>query len=129
MTATLIALSSFLLVLAFELWRLKARREHHAQRPTAEARDLPDPSEHAVKLGERLRLATTIADYSARADIESFCHTRQIDTGTWWDTAHLTAEEPVERQYVTNAVEYLHLRQRIVRHPLQQQLVRFTHER
>ena len=95
------------------------------RRLAAATTGLPPPDENAVKLGERLRLATVIADYSARSDIESFCCTRLTETGTWWDTSTLVADDEHERQFVANAVAYLHLCERLVPNPSNPRLVRF----
>ncbi|MEO8153594.1 MAG: hypothetical protein ABI605_11030 [Rhizobacter sp.] len=83
------------------------------------------PSESAVKLGERLRLATAIADYSSRADIESFCMTAELDGISWWNTQCVRMDDGIEQAYVDNAVGYLHLRGHLRRHPVKAYLVRF----
>lgn len=85
----------------------------------------PEPDEHAVKLGETLRLGMQIADYSARSDIESMC--QQVEQGplTWWDTRQ-TDDDEYTRTYVHNACAFLYLRGRLVRHPQHAHLVRFS---
>ena len=86
---------------------------------------LPPPSDGAVKLAETLRLATTIADYTAVADIESMCTSEPRSDGSWWNVADVIGSA-AEIQYVANAVDYLHLRGRLTRHEQLPHLVRFA---
>jgi hypothetical protein len=83
------------------------------------------PTDGAVKLGETLRLAVTIAEYASRADIECGCKTATRDGATWWNTNDFYGDETVEREFVRNAVAFLHLRGRIEAHPQEPSLVRF----
>ena len=43
------------------------------------------PQAHADRLGETLRLATAIADDSARCDIECHCVAERMGQHTWYD--------------------------------------------
>jgi hypothetical protein len=85
------------------------------------------PDEHAVTLGETLRLGLQIADYASRSDIESMCvPVRFDDKGvTWYDTAKVDDDE-YTRTYVHNACAFLHLRRKLIRHPAHAHLVRFS---
>jgi hypothetical protein len=80
----------------------------------------PTLGEFADQLGEQLRLAKTIADAAAQCDVESYCPCEQLGRFGWYDTSavHPDAE-------IGDAVRYLELRQRMVRHPQQRHLVRF----
>lgn len=86
---------------------------------------LQQPDEHAVKLGETLRLGMQIAEYSSRSDIESMCVQVQHGRERWWDTQQIEDDE-YTRQYVHNACAFMHLRGRLVRHPVHAHLVRFS---
>lgn len=80
---------------------------------------------HAERLGETLRMATHIADYSARSDIESACSFERDDGYTWFDIARTAYMSPEEYGFISAAVRYLSLRGHITRHPDQPHLVRF----
>jgi hypothetical protein len=79
--------------------------------------------EHAKRLGERLRLATELADDVARSDIESYCAIEHADKHDWYDTHH--SDPATDSDAVAKAVRYLDLRNRVTHHPQQPHLVRF----
>ena len=82
---------------------------------------------HAERLGETLRLATQIADESARADVEINCTFQQMGNHTWYDTASpATLLGADAADMVATALRYLRLRDRVVTHPTQSHLVRFA---
>lgn len=90
-------------------------------RPTA-----PSTLEHfANELGERLRLATEIADAAARGEIESYCAPEMLGTRKWYDTLAVSPGAPEIEAGVDRALRYLELRTRLFRHPQQKHLVRF----
>jgi hypothetical protein len=78
----------------------------------------------SVKLGETLRLALCIADDSARADIECECDQVRLDGVTWYDTRDAGKGDALAGEIVDNAVRFLHLRGRLVKHPTDGHLVR-----
>lgn len=78
----------------------------------------------AVKLGETLRLALCIADDSARADIECECNAVQLEGVTWYDTREAGHGDALAITWVENAVKFLHLRDKLVKHPTAAYLVR-----
>lgn len=82
---------------------------------------------HATQLGQMLRLAVAIADEAAHTDISSFCCSQRMGNHTYYDTSALDpAASPQDRQAVESAVEYLHLRGRVARHPAHGSLLRFN---
>jgi len=83
------------------------------------------PDANAVRLGETLRLATQIAEYSSRSDIETLCPPVDKEAVRWWDTTGIDDDE-LTRCYVHNACAYLHLRGGLIRHPMVPHLVRFS---
>jgi hypothetical protein len=85
----------------------------------------PAPDDGATKLGDTIRLAMTIADYSARADIETFCRFERIACIHWYDLDTLKDGDALDQQFVANAVDYLHLRKKLRRHAVRSQLVTF----
>ena len=87
---------------------------------------LPPVSDGAVKLGETIRLAMTIADDAARTDIEYYCPSIPFEDWTFWNTASSNATDALSLQRLANAVTYLNLRGRIAQHPTAPSLIRFT---
>ena len=87
------------------------------------------PQQHAERLGETLRLATHLADESARADIEVWCSYETVDGHSWYDVRS-AAERlgPEHGQSIATALRYLRLRERVVLHPEHEHLVRFDNE-
>ena len=82
--------------------------------------------QRAERLGETLRLATQIADDSARADVESSCDFERMGQHTWYDPSRVARTSgPEVAAMVAKAIDYLRLRGRIVSHPTQPHLVRF----
>ncbi|HEV7913016.1 MAG TPA: hypothetical protein VGP22_04570 [Albitalea sp.] len=81
------------------------------------------PDAHAERLGERLRLASVIADSTARNDIEMFCRAVEFDGALWYDT---TAASEEMTPFVLRAVRYLSLGEQLQSHPGQAALVRFA---
>ena len=97
-----------------------------AGRARASSEPAADLQVRAERLGETLRLATQIADESARADVESFCSFEHMGRLVWYDTESTEVlHGPDEAEMVATAVRYLRLRDRIVVHPTQTHLVRF----
>lgn len=88
------------------------------------------PAQDAERLAETLQLATAIADSQAHALIE-WCPKVDTPGSTWYDTRIATAKRSVFLDAgvvidVTICVNYLELRDRIVRHPFEPHLVRFV---
>jgi hypothetical protein len=80
----------------------------------------------AEQLGETLRLATRIADDSARAVVECWCTSESIGNLKWYDTrSPERALGPEFDESIADALRYLRLRDRVVTHPTQDYLVRF----
>lgn len=80
----------------------------------------------AERLGETLRLATELADDSARADIECWCTYERMGLLTWYDTTSAAEKNgPEVQELIDTALRYLRLRGHVVEHPTQPQLVRF----
>lgn len=106
---------------------LGGRRPAPEVAPTPPAAPTADELRARVdKLGEILRLATTIADDHARADIESYCSIDRQGWNTWYDTT--TAGDlhgPGYADSIATALRYLQLRGRVVIHPAKAHLVRF----
>ena len=106
--------------------RLVALLRRRAPAPTAAAAPSPTLQQQAERLGETLRLATRIADESARADVESWCSFDRLGNHTWYDTRSTPDLHGLEEaQIVATALRYLRLRDRVVIHPTQAHLVRF----
>lgn len=80
-------------------------------------------TQRAERLGETLRLATQIADESARSDIECRCSRVHMGANTWYDTRCLHDRDELE--IVDVALRYLRLRDSVAVHPTQHYLVRF----
>ena len=102
------------------------------RRPAPEATPTPPAEPTADELcarvdalGEILRLATTIADDHARADIESHCNIDRQGWNTWYDTTTAARHGPDYAESVDTALRYLQLRGRVVIHPATAHLVRF----
>lgn len=109
---------------------LGALRRARAPAGAASAQHAPDTvaelQARIERLGETLRMATRIADYSARSDIETGCPHKFVDGYTWFDIARTRDMTPNEYGIVSAAVRYLSLRGHIVLHPDQPHLVRFV---
>lgn len=90
---------------------------------------LPAPvtllDDHARRMGERLRLATEMADDIARSDIESHCTFERMGRHTWYDTTAPSREGIEVEGGIDKATRYLDLRGHLIRHPQQKHLVRF----
>ena len=82
--------------------------------------------EFGQRLGERLRLATDIADDAARCEIESYCGIETLGTRDWYDTLAVSPKGPEYERGVDRALRYLDLRGHMQRHPVQKHLVRFA---
>lgn len=121
-----------------------ARKHARAPRAPTTATPSPDlrsyppksppltPDDHAQRLVDTLRLATSIADETARVDLDSYCHA-DIRSGVLWRDTRLTAplgredcaDELADMQLrVDTAVRYLELRGQLTRHPAEPHLVR-----
>lgn len=83
-------------------------------------------SPNSVALGDTVRLATEIADYSARADIEGFCRSERVGSTTWWDTSDRHLDDELDKEFVRNAVTYLLLRRKVRAHASKPHLLTFT---
>lgn len=109
---------------------LGALRRSRAPAGAASAHRAPDTvaklEARIERLGETLRMATRIADYSARSDIETACPLERDDGYTWFDIARTADMGPEEFGFISAAVRYLSLRGHIARHPDQPHLVRFV---
>lgn len=106
--------------------RLVALLRRRAPAPTAATPPPPTLQQHAERLGETLRLATEIADESARSDVECRCAFDRIGQHTWYDTESTEVlHGPDEADIVATALRYLRLRGHVVTHPTQPNLVRF----
>jgi len=82
--------------------------------------------ERATVLAELLRLAITIADDQSRVVIEASCApTRDFHNDPWFDTDQVDQADALLQQRLANAIEYLHLRQRIRKHAELPHLVSF----
>jgi hypothetical protein len=80
----------------------------------------PTLSEFGERLGERLRLATALADLVARSDVETNCAVEQLGQRAWHDTSQ---PDPHSLD-LTRSLRYLELRGHLQRHPVQRHLVR-----
>lgn len=87
---------------------------------------LPPVSDGAVKLGETIRMAMTIADDAARSDIEYYCPSIPVEDWTFWDTSKPNVSDALSLQRLFNAVNYLTLRGHIAQHATAPSLIRFT---
>jgi len=107
---------------------MRQRLQHW--RPSRPLPESPVPAsspldEFGQRLGERLRLATEIADDAARCEIESYCGVETLGTRDWYDTLAVTPEGAEIEGGVDKALRYLDLRGHVQHHPVQTHLVRF----
>lgn len=75
-----------------------------------------------AQMSEIVRLAVPIADDAALEYVTSYCRAERIGNHTYYDTNSVDADSA---ELVATAVEYLHLRCRIERHPARGTLLRF----
>ena len=112
----------------FDLVRARAEQARELRAPAAPDDDEPTAQHRAERLGETLRLATAIADDSARCDIECHCVAERMGQHTWYDTRPgATPDGADNADLVATALRYLRLREHVVTHPAQEHLVRFEH--
>lgn len=84
------------------------------------------PAAHAERLSEQVRLAHDIADEAARTDIEYHCGRMSMGNHVWYDTLLPRDTESNVPGDIARAEKYLRMRGRLLQHPVQRSLVRFT---